>query len=69
YAALLAFSSAGAANVLTVIEPAVPPDSSISPRPLLNAILAAAVGLLLAGVVVLVIAYLEDRSRKIADPT
>ena len=40
YATLLAFSSAGSASLLSVIEPAVAPDTPISPRPLLNVLLA-----------------------------
>lgn len=60
YAALLAFSSAGAANLLSVIQPAVPPDVAVSPRPLLNTLLAAVVGLLIAGIAVFVAAYLDD---------
>ncbi len=63
YATLLAFSSAGAANLLSVIEPAVAPDTPISPRPLLNVLLAAVLGLLISGAVILVAAYLDDRIK------
>ena len=49
YATLLAFSSAASANLLSVIEPAVAPDTPISPRPLLNVLLAGVLGLLLSG--------------------
>jgi non-specific protein-tyrosine kinase len=63
YAQLLPFSSSGAANLLTVIEPAVAPDIPISPRPLINTIIAAILGLLVAGAVVLIAAYLDDRIK------
>lgn len=63
YATLLAFSSAGAANLLSVIEPAVAPDTPISPRPLLNVLLASVLGLLISGAVILVAAYLDDRIK------
>jgi len=67
YAALLSFSSAGAANLLSVIQPAVVPGEPISPRPLLNTLLAAALGLLIAGAVVFIAAYLDDRIKNADD--
>lgn len=67
YAALLAFSSAGAANLLNVIQPAVAPAVPISPRPLLNTLLAAVVGLLIAGAVVFIAAYLDDTIKNSDD--
>lgn len=63
YASLLVYLSAGAANLLSVIEPAVAPDIPISPRPALNTIIAAILGLLIAGAVVLIAAYLDDRMK------
>ena len=46
YSTLLAFVSTSAPNVLSVVQPAVAPSTPISPKPLLNAMLAAVVGLL-----------------------
>jgi polysaccharide biosynthesis transport protein len=60
YAALLSFSSGGASNLLTLIEPAIPPTDPISPRPLLNTHLAAGLGLLLAAGVVAVVERVRD---------
>jgi succinoglycan biosynthesis transport protein ExoP len=67
YATLLAFSSAASANLLSVIEPAVAPDTPISPRPLLNVLLAAVLSLLLSGAVILIAAYLDDTIKNPAD--
>ncbi len=36
YATLLTYASGDASNLLSVVEPAVAPDSPVSPRPLLN---------------------------------
>ena len=63
YTSLLQYSSAGAANLLSVIEPAVAPDIPISPRPLINTVIAAILGLLVAGAIVLIAAYLDDRIK------
>lgn len=60
YATLLAFSSNDAANVLTVVQPAVAPDDSVSPRPLLDALLAAFIAFLVVSIVVFVVEYLDD---------
>jgi succinoglycan biosynthesis transport protein ExoP len=62
-ASLLSLTSGDASNLLTVIEPAITPADSISPRPLLNTLLAAVLGLLLAAAVVLVVEYLSDGIR------
>lgn len=67
YATLLAFSSASSANLLSVIEPAVAPDTPISPRPLLNVLLAGVLGLLLSGAAILIAAYLDDTIKNAAD--
>ena len=67
YASLLAFSSAGSASLLSVIEPAVAPDTPISPRPLLNVLLACVIALLVAGAVILLAAYLDDTIKTPAD--
>jgi non-specific protein-tyrosine kinase len=60
YTSLLGFASRGSANNLTVIEPAVPPDTPVSPRPLLNAILAAVLAFILIVGLVLLIEFLND---------
>jgi len=62
-AALLSLSSGSAANLLTVIEPAIAPTGPISPRPLQNALLGAVFGLLLAAGVVVVAEHLDDGIR------
>jgi tyrosine-protein kinase len=67
YASLLAFSSAGSASLLSVIEPAVTPDTPISPRPLLNVLLACVIALLVAGGLILLAAYLDDTIKTPAD--
>ena len=60
YATLLSFSSNSASNLLTVVEPAVAADSPISPRPLLNTLLGAVLGLLLAAGIVFAVELLDD---------
>ena len=62
-ASLLSFSTASASNLLTVIEPAIAPTDPVSPRPLLNTLLAAALGLLLAAGIVVVVEHLDDGIR------
>lgn len=60
YAILLSFSSGNASNLLSVVEPAVAPTEPVSPRPLLNTLLAAVLGLLIAAGVAVVSKYLDD---------
>jgi polysaccharide biosynthesis transport protein len=60
YATLLTFSSGNASYLLSVVEPAVPPLGPVSPRPLLNVLLAAVLGLLFAAGVAGVSEYLDD---------
>jgi succinoglycan biosynthesis transport protein ExoP len=60
YATLLSFSSGNVSNLLTVVEPAVAPLEPVSPRPLLNTLVAAVLGLLLAAGVVAVAEHLDD---------
>jgi succinoglycan biosynthesis transport protein ExoP len=60
YATLLAYTSDKASNLLSVIEPAVAPSSPVSPKPLLNTLLAAILGLLVAAGVALLAEYLND---------
>lgn len=63
YASLLSSSAANASNLLTVIEPAIAPDSPIAPRVLLVTLLAAVVGLLFAAALAAVAEYLDDRVK------
>lgn len=60
YATLLSYSSGSGSSLLSVIEPAVAPTSAASPRPLLNTLLGAIMGLLLGAAVVFVVEYFDD---------
>jgi len=60
YAELLSFSSTSSANLLTVVQPATPPETPVSPRPPLTALLAAIVGLLIASAIAFIADYLDD---------
>jgi succinoglycan biosynthesis transport protein ExoP len=60
YATLLSYSSGNASNLITVVEPAVPPVAPVSPRPLLNTLLAAVLGLLVAVGIAWVVHRLND---------
>jgi succinoglycan biosynthesis transport protein ExoP len=63
YATLLSSPARNATNLLTIVEPAVAPTQPVSPRVLLNTLLAAVLGLLLAAAVAAVIEYLDDRVK------
>jgi polysaccharide biosynthesis transport protein len=63
FATLVAFASTGAANILTVVEPAVPPDEPVWPRPLLNAGLASVLAALIVILIILVAAYFDEGIR------
>lgn len=60
YAALLAYTSASAANQVTVVDPAVPAAGPSSPRPAMNLALALVLGTLLALGVAFLVDYLDD---------
>ena len=60
YATLLSFTSASASNLLSVVEPAVASPDPISPRPLLNTLLAVVLGLLIAIGIIAVVEYSRD---------
>jgi polysaccharide biosynthesis transport protein len=60
YATMLGFSSNSGANLLTVVDPASPPEAPASPRVLLNTILAAVVGLLIALGFAFLLEHLDD---------
>lgn len=47
-------------GLVSIVEDALPPDDPVSPRPLLNAVLAAMLSLGAAGAVVLLVEYLDD---------
>ncbi len=60
HAALLAFSSGTSVNLLSVVEPAIAPGEPASPRPLINAALAAVLALLVLVAVSFIRDYLDD---------
>jgi non-specific protein-tyrosine kinase len=60
YATLLSSSAGNASNLLSVVEPAVVPLAPISPRPLLDTLLAAVLGLLIALGIASVAEFLND---------
>ena len=60
YVTLLGFSSNSGSNLLTVVDPAVSPVAPASPRVLLNTLLAALVGLMLAVGIAFLVEYLDD---------
>jgi non-specific protein-tyrosine kinase len=63
FASLLAYFSGTASNVLTIQESAIAPTDPISPKVLLYTLVAAVIGLLLAGGVVAVAERLDDSIR------
>jgi polysaccharide biosynthesis transport protein len=67
YAALLATTQRGAANTLSVLEPANLPDEPISSRLLINVLVAAVVGFVLAAGGAYLIEYLDDSLKDIED--
>ena len=67
YATLLSYSSGSASNLLSVVEPAVAATAPIAPTPLLYALLAATVALLLIAAVIFLMEYLDDRVKTLDD--
>ena len=67
FATMLGLSSSGGANLLTVSDPARVPTDPASPRVLLNTIIAALVGLLIALGLVFLIEYLDDTVKSSDD--
>lgn len=63
YATLLTYSSGSATNLLTIIDPAVPPTAPVLPRVALNTILAALFGLLIVAVIAVIAEQLDDSIR------
>lgn len=60
YATLLSFSSGNASNLLSVIEPAVAQKDPVAPRPLLNTLIAALLGLAVAIGIMQLFVHLND---------
>jgi non-specific protein-tyrosine kinase len=60
YAALLANTQKGALNTISVVEPAARPTVPIGPNKLATILLAAAIGLVLAGGAAYLLEYLDD---------
>jgi non-specific protein-tyrosine kinase len=63
YTTLLSFASGSATNLLTVLEPADAATSPVSPRTLLNTLLAAALGMLMVIGIAFVAEQLDDRVK------
>ena len=64
YATLLQFSPSTASNLMTIIQPAAPPEAPIAPRPLFTALLAAVVAFLIVSALIFVIEYLDDAIKE-----
>lgn len=69
YTDLLPLASGNAPTLLSVVEPAIPPDESVAPRPLLAAMLGALLGLLATTVIVYGPRLIDDRIRSSSDAT
>ena len=67
YTTLLGSSSDSGANLLTVVDPAIPADQPAGPRVLLNTILATFLGLLLAIGIAFLLEHLDDTVKSGAD--
>ena len=67
YSALLGYLSSSSTNYLQVIEPAVLPRHASSPKVLQNTVLAAIVGLMIAGGAAFLIEYLDDSIKTQAE--
>ena len=66
YAALVGLAGSSA-NAITVVDPATPPAEPSSPRVLLNTLIAAIVGLLIALGIALALEYLDDTVKSSDD--
>jgi len=67
YASLLQFGSNSASNLLSVVDPALPPLDPSGPRVLLNTILAGVLGLLIAVGIAFLVEYLDDTVKSPED--
>ncbi|HEU4671542.1 MAG TPA: polysaccharide biosynthesis tyrosine autokinase [Candidatus Limnocylindrales bacterium] len=65
YSTLESLASVGAANLLSVVDPAVAPTEPDWPRPMLAALFGGLLGLLVAATIVVLVEYLDD---SIKDP-
>ncbi len=63
FATLLTFSSGNSSNLLSVIEPAIAPSIPVSPKPLLDTLVGAILGLLIAAAIISIFEYLDDRLK------
>lgn len=59
-ATLLSYAATSATNLLSVVEPAEAPADAISPRPLLNVLVAAVLGFMIALGIALLAEYMRD---------
>jgi non-specific protein-tyrosine kinase len=60
YATLLSFSSSNASNLLSVIDPAVAIEAPVSPKVLLNTLVAGILGLMIAGALMVALIFFDD---------
>ena len=67
YSALLSFASNDASNLVTLFDPAVAPNDPVSPRPLVNTLLAAVLGLLLVMAIIVIATYFDDSVKSTED--
>jgi len=63
YASLLGYASGTVANKLTIIQPAPVPEQPASPKPVLNIVVGALVGLLLGIGLAFLLSHLDDKLR------
>ena len=63
YATMLGFSSDGGANLLTVVDPASPPEQAASPRVMLITLIIALVASLLVVGIAFLLEYMDDRVK------
>lgn len=63
YATLLTFLGESSSSLLTLSDPAVPPEDAISPRPLLSVLLAAMLGVAVAVGIIALTEYVRDSMR------
>jgi polysaccharide biosynthesis transport protein len=64
YATLLSYSSGNASSLISVIEPAVAETAPVSPKPMLNTLLAAIFGLMVALGIAFAAEYLDDTIKE-----
>ena len=67
YAGLLSFASNDASNLVSLFDPAVALKDPVSPRPLVNTLLAAVLGLLLVMAIIVIATYFDDSVKTTED--